>query len=101
MTFLFETIRLGLANLRLHKLRAFLTALGIILGVAAVIVMVSIGEGSKQAALVQIERLGAKNISLRSQRPPENTQQQQGQQRSWINKYGLTRDDLEVIKVNF
>ena len=60
MTFLLETIRLGLANLRLHKLRAFLTALGIILGVAAVIIMVSIGEGSKHAALIQIERLGAK-----------------------------------------
>src|SRR5262249_44559393 len=101
MTFLLETIRLGLANLRLHKLRAVLTALGIILGVAAVIIMVSIGEGSKRVALVQIERLGAKNIILRSQKPPEPTQQQGGQQRSFITKYGLTRDDLTVIKANF
>ena len=101
MTFLLETIRLGLANLRLHKLRAFLTALGIILGVAAVIVMVSIGEGSKSAALLQIERLGAKNIILRSQKPPEPTQQKGGQQSSYASKYGITRDDLEVIKANF
>ncbi len=101
MTFLLETIRLGLANLRLHKLRAFLTALGIILGVAAVIIMVSIGEGSKAAALLQIERLGAKNIILRSQKPPEPTQSQGGQQRSFASKYGITRDDLEVIKANF
>ncbi len=101
MTFLLETIRLGLANLRLHKLRAFLTALGIILGVAAVIIMVSIGEGSKRAALIQIERLGAKNIILRSQKPPEPTQQQGGVQRSFASKYGIMRDDLEVIRANF
>ncbi len=102
MTFLLETIRLGLANLRLHKLRAFLTALGIILGVAAVIVMVAIGEGSKQAALVQIERLGAKNIILRSQKPPEPTQQQSGgSTRSFSSKYGITREDFEIIRANF
>ena len=101
MTFLLETMRLGLMNLRLHKLRSFLTALGIILGVAAVITMGSIGEGSMQAALRQIETLGAKNIIVRSQKPPENTQQQGGQQRSWMLRYGLTRDDLAVIEANF
>ncbi|MFN9971391.1 MAG: ABC transporter permease, partial [Phycisphaerae bacterium] len=72
MIFLLETIRLGLSNLRLHLLRSFLTALGIILGVAAVIAMVSLGEGSKQEALRQIEQLGAKNIILRSQKPAES-----------------------------
>jgi len=57
--FLVETFVLGLKNLRLHKLRSLLTALGIIFGVAAVIIMVAIGEGSKQAALEQIQQLGA------------------------------------------
>ncbi|TVQ52744.1 MAG: macrolide ABC transporter permease, partial [Phycisphaerales bacterium] len=47
MSFLLETLRLGLTNLLLHKLRSILTSLGIILGVAAVIIMVSIGEGNK------------------------------------------------------
>ncbi|MFN0132901.1 MAG: ABC transporter permease [Phycisphaerales bacterium] len=101
MTFLLETIRLGLNNLRLHKLRAFLTALGIILGVAAVITMVAVGEGGKRAALLQIERLGAKNIIVRSQRPAEAAQQQSGQQRSWMLRYGLQRDDIDVIRHNF
>ena len=59
MSFLLEIIRLGLNNLRLHMLRSVLTSLGIILGVGAVIIMVSIGEGSKQAALREIEALGA------------------------------------------
>ncbi|UYV11887.1 MAG: ABC transporter permease [Phycisphaera sp.] len=99
MAFLLETIRLGIANLRLHKLRSFLTALGIILGVAAVICMVSIGEGSKQEALRQIEQLGARNIIVRSQRPPESPQQ--GQERSFVVKYGLTWTDLRIIEDNF
>ncbi len=43
LNFLFETLRLGLKNLWLHKLRSLLTALGIIFGVAAVIIMVAIG----------------------------------------------------------
>ena len=59
LNFLVETFLLGLKNLRLHKLRSLLTALGIIFGVAAVIIMVAIGEGAKQAALEQIQQLGA------------------------------------------
>ena len=49
----FETIMLGLKSLRLHALRSVLTSLGIILGVASVIVMVSIGEGNNKALYVQ------------------------------------------------
>lgn len=101
MTFLLETIRLGLTNLRLHALRSVLTAIGIILGVAAVITMIAIGEGSKQAALAQIERLGARNIIVRSIKPPENTQAQQGNRRGWRAKYGITRDDLNVVAGSF
>jgi putative ABC transport system permease protein len=102
MNFLLETIRLGLSNLRLHLLRSILTALGIILGVAAVIIMSSLGEGSKRQALAQLERLGARNIIVRSQRPPE-TQSQQGNQnnRSWVAKYGVTRETFDVVKTNF
>src|SRR5437868_1954408 len=74
LNFLFETFRLGIKNLRLHKLRSLLTALGIIFGVTAVIVMVAIGEGTKQAALEQIRQLGAQNILVRSVKPPESTE---------------------------
>ena len=101
MTFLLETIKLGLANLRLQMLRSILTALGIIFGVAAVITMVSIGEGSTAEALAQIERLGAKNIIIRSQKPPEDQSQQNSQQRSFVSKFGITREDFELIVTNF
>ena len=46
MNFSVETILLGLKSLRLHALRSVLTSLGIVLGVASVIVMVSIGKFS-------------------------------------------------------
>jgi len=97
VTFLLETMRLGLTNLRLHLLRSFLTALGIILGVAAVITMVSVGEGGKRDALLEIEKLGARNIIARSQKPPEQVQQQGGQRSGWSTSYGLKRADLDVI----
>ncbi|MEN0021266.1 MAG: ABC transporter permease, partial [Planctomycetota bacterium] len=101
MAFLFEIIRLGLSNLRLHLLRSVLAALGIILGVAAVITMVSLGEGSKQQALRQIEALGARNIIIRSQPPPAAGNVVGGQTRSFINRYGITRADYEVVLENF
>jgi putative ABC transport system permease protein len=100
MSFLFAMIRLGLGNLWLHRLRSFLTALGIIFGVAAVITMVSIGEGSKQQALARIERLGAKNIIIRSTRPPESVQSAARQQSRSI-KYGIARTDFDVIESSF
>jgi len=97
--FLIEIIKLGLSNLLRHKLRSFLTALGIILGVAAVIAMVSIGEGGKRTALEQLERLGAKNIILRSQKPPESASGNQGRQ-SFTSRFGLERTDLKLLQEN-
>ena len=101
MAFLLETIRLGLSNLRLRMLRSVLTAMGIIFGVAAVIIMSSLGEGSKRQALAQIERLGARNIIVRSQKPPESQSQQTSQRQGWLSRFGVTRADLEVIRENF
>ena len=57
-----ETITLSLVGLLSHKLRTMLTMLGIIFGVAAVIAMLSIGEGAKQESLDQIRQMGINNI---------------------------------------
>ena len=46
---IFATIRVSGRALRRNKLRTILTMLGIIIGVAAVIAMVSIGNGAKSA----------------------------------------------------
>lgn len=102
MTFLLETLRLGFANLMLHKLRSLLTALGIIIGVGAVVAIAAYGEGSKQAALAQYKEQGANNVILRSVRPPESTEQEDEEDSGFsgenrgprITPYGLTRLDL-------
>jgi putative ABC transport system permease protein len=52
------TIRIALRALGRNKLRAFLTMLGIIIGVGAVIAMVAIGEGAKATIRAQIASLG-------------------------------------------
>lgn len=52
------TLRIALRALTRNKLRAFLTMLGIIIGVGAVIAMVAIGEGAKALVREQIARLG-------------------------------------------
>ena len=97
MTFLLETLRLGMKNLRLHLLRSVLTSLGIILGVAAVIIMVSIGEGNKRAALREIQALGATNIIVRSTQPPE-AGSFGSEERSFIAKFGITAQDLKRVR---
>jgi putative ABC transport system permease protein len=48
-----------------YKLRTFLSILGVILGVAAVISMMSVSEGARREALRQVEMLGLNNIVVR------------------------------------
>ncbi len=59
-----ETLRLAARALRRNKMRSFLTALGIIIGVAAVICMVSIGEGAKSRIQSSIEGAGTNVVML-------------------------------------
>ena len=94
--FLIESFLLGLKNLRLHKLRTLLTALGIIFGVAAVIIMVAIGNGAKLEAERQMEQLGATNILVRSIPPPQSTEASGRTQR--VLDYGLKRTDLTRLR---
>ena len=60
-----DAIQTGLSELLSHKLRSMLTMLGVIFGVAAVIAMVSIGEGAKQEALDQIRKMGIDVLHVR------------------------------------
>jgi len=60
-----ESIRIGMTGILLHRIRSVLTALGIIFGVAAVIAMLSIGEGARLEALEQIRLMGVNNIIIK------------------------------------
>ncbi len=88
---------LGLKSIWLNKLRSFLTALGVIFGVASVIAMLAIGEGASHEAQEQIRRLGSQNIILESVKPPDG-QGSGAETRSMVIEYGLTLRDIQQIR---
>ncbi len=61
-----EMILVALQSVRTNLFRAFLTMLGIIIGVASVITMIAIGSGAKAAVDQQIDALGASVLSIRA-----------------------------------
>ena len=61
----FTTIILAIREIRRHLLRSFLTTLGIVIGVAAVVTMVTLGKGATAAVAEQISSLGANILQIR------------------------------------
>lgn len=61
---LINLIRIALKALQRNKLRAFLTMLGIIIGVGSVIAMVAIGQGSKQSIHDSLSNMGSNMITV-------------------------------------
>ncbi len=59
-----EFIKLALFAITRNKMRAFLTMLGIIVGVGAVITMIGIGEGSKRASIALIQNMGSNMLQI-------------------------------------
>ncbi|GAA2583584.1 ABC transporter permease [Winogradskya consettensis] len=62
----FEVVRFALRGLSANKLRSALTMLGILIGVAAVILLVAVGNGSAKAISDRIEALGTNTITVMS-----------------------------------
>ncbi|MCH2212699.1 MAG: ABC transporter permease [Fuerstiella sp.] len=90
---LVHTLLYSFKSLLLHKLRAGLAVLGILIGVTAVIWLVALGEGVSYQAQQQIKELGATNIILKSVKPSASS----SSGRSIIVEYGLTRNDYDRI----
>jgi putative ABC transport system permease protein len=63
-----EVVRVAFASLRANKLRSALTMLGIVIGVAAVIAMVALGNGAANAVTERIARLGTTVLQINPQR---------------------------------
>ena len=63
---LFELVRVAFDALRVNMLRSVLTMLGIVIGVAAVIAMVTVGAGAQAEVDRQIEALGSNVLMVRS-----------------------------------
>ncbi len=94
-----RNIWLGIENLLLHKLRSFLTMLGVVFGVGSVVAMLSVGEGASQEALAQIRKLGSNNIIVSSVKSVQ--EQAMSTQRTNMSIYGLTYEDYRRISESF
>lgn len=90
-----------------NRLRAFLTGLGILFGVAAVIAMLAIGAGARQSILDRMKLIGTNSIVIRAVVPDPNAEQEQstGSNSSGNNEKnkrpwspGLTLEDLTALE---
>jgi putative ABC transport system permease protein len=86
----------GFGNLLLHKLRSFLTMLGMIFGVAAVVSMLSIGAGAKRQVMAFIEQLGVRNLIVEAREAVDGPTLQRVRRLS----PGLTLADFRIIGAN-
>lgn len=59
-----EALRMALRAMGAHKLRTFLTMLGIIIGIASVVAVVALGQGSQQTVLENISSIGTNTINV-------------------------------------
>jgi putative ABC transport system permease protein len=85
-----ESSRSALSSILAHGFRSFLTTLGIVIGVASVISVVSLTEGLSASIGQQIQSLGTKNLTVRSYTPLED--------RMKGIRATLSNDDLELIE---
>ena len=88
-----NTIKISVNALKRNKFRAFLTMLGIIIGVASVIVMLAIGEGSKKSIANQMSSMGTNLIMVMPA-----SQQRGGVAMGNSNAQSMTLNDIAAIE---
>jgi putative ABC transport system permease protein len=90
---LYDSFRSALQSLVVNKLRSALTMLGVIIGVAAVIAMVSVGNGASQSVQNTILNLGSNLVTVQPQFASDNGLKGAGAQAQ-----NLTIDDMRSIQ---
>ncbi len=76
---LFMVLRVALNALTVHKLRSFLTMLGVVIGVGAVISLVAVGQGAQAQVVNQFQSLGSNLLTV-----------------STFNNFGFSREGLQT-----
>ncbi len=94
---LLKLVRSGIEDVRRHKLRSFLTMLGMVFGVGSVVAMLAVGEGASAEALEAIRKLGSHNIIITSVKPSE-TGADGAAQTEKLDVYGLAYADEDRIR---
>ena len=85
-----EAFRMSILAMRAHKMRTLLTMLGIIIGIASVVSVVGLGQGSQQQILSNISSLGTNTITVIDGYP-------YGDPRRSYNDDNLTPDDAKAV----
>ena len=91
-----ESIGIGFKGLLLRKFRSLLSTLGVVFGVAAVVSMVSVGEGARLEAVEQIKLLGTNNIRIKKLALTGEKREEAERQFS----KGLTYHDAQLLRKN-
>lgn len=90
-----NSVKIALSALRRNKFRAFLTMLGIIIGVASVIVMLAIGQGSKKSIQDQMSGMGTNLVFVMP-----GAEQRGGVRMGFSDAKNLKLTDIEAIQKN-
>jgi len=100
LTYISRNLGLAIEGISQNKLRALLTALGIIFGVFAVVAMLAIGNGAKKSILDQLKIIGTNNIVIESVPPEQTESEEDSNEKEEKKSYtpGLTVNDVEAIK---
>src|SRR5438105_2654648 len=85
-------VQLAVSNLYIHKLRTFLTMLGMIFGVGAVIAMLSIGAGAESESLKIIDTMGLRNVIVK-----DREYKDEDLKKIRENSLGLSQRDTQAI----
>lgn len=100
-------LTIAVESVLVNKLRGFLTALGVVFGVAAVIAMLAIGSGAKKFILDQMRLIGTNNIVFNHKSPDDSKGNQDAEEtatttagsetklKPWAP--GMSKRDIEVI----
>ncbi len=100
LTYISRNLGLAIEGISQNKLRALLTALGIIFGVFAVVAMLAIGNGAKKSILDQLKIIGTNNIVIESIPPERTDSEEDSKEKEEKKSYtpGLTLNDVDAIQ---
>ncbi len=87
-----EAVSIGFQGIRAYKMRAFLTILGVVMGIMTVTGMSAIVAGLNASMSKQIASIGSSTIFIRPQAPGENLDDDE-----WRRRKGLTMDEVDMI----
>lgn len=96
-TFLKDVIAMALNSLTIHKGRSFLTMLGIIIGIASIMIVMSVGDSAEELIVREIEAFGSNIVIINPGNPSEGL----GGFSSSMLSESLTDKDLQSLRDSF